>query len=216
MSIASLRGMATSAPATPKAKAGKVIVDLGPSKEAAVNAWLNAKAKMVAAETEKKQAEAELVPVIKAERANALKTNGNYVSSVQVVAGGARPLQFVDPNKYSAVVTDKRDTLLNTFVPETAGKPEDERVNALGKFFKEEISIQVKDVSAFSALLEKITVAVGGAENFGKLFGIEFSYKPTEYLHQQRLMDPVVAAKVSCAVRADAMKDQNGYLQEAR
>jgi hypothetical protein len=167
--------------ATKPAKSGKSktpVIEI-PALEVSIKEWLRADKAMSDAKAQKQLAEAVILPVAEEQRVRECRRDGEFHSSVKLNGQVLVSTQ----NQYTDIIVEDRANLEKVFGDKT------------DTYFKPTMEITLTDAAlSDEKILQKLIAAVG-QENLATYFTIKQSIKPTEQLHEQRTLDPEVAAK---------------------
>lgn len=187
--------------------------------------WVEAKKKITQAEADRKQAEEVLLPEADKGRTEHCLKNGKFFSSVKVkvpdmklTEGGAvetfEPLTYSTQNRYSDIDQDKEDQLKQIFGEKFA------------QCIKENVNIELSDAAMvmIDDLLPVFVEAIGkhfklsgekAQEKFLELFSISRGFKPTEYLHENRVIDPAIKKMADVAIAQEIIKPVKGSFRNS-
>jgi hypothetical protein len=187
----------------PKKASGTPILDLPQTDELkkALKTFVEQKQIEKNAETTRKQAETVLRPQCEAARETHCTSEGKFSSSVKVKCGDVGPITFVNQNKYSKIELDKEEELRSTF-----GQDYDRCFS-----MTTEINLTEKAMKDIETLLPKLMEAVGGEEQFASNFEVTQFITPTEFMHEQRVLDPKIGGMVKKAIEEGLVKQSTPF-----
>lgn len=172
------------------------LVDLPDTTEnkKALTAIIEEKKKEKSAVALRKEAEVVIRPVADSLRSERCQSENKFYSSVKIKCGDIGPVTFVNQNRYSDITTEKEEELKEIF-----GEQYD-------KCFTTDTTVSLTEKGLKEAhtggLLDKLVEACGGEEKFSELFSVEQKLKPTEFLHEQKILEPKLGEMVKKAAEA--------------
>lgn len=149
------------------------------SLDAAIKEWRKADADMDDAKSRKDLAETIILPAAEDQRVNESRTDGEFHSSVRI----NNQILVSTQNRYTNIASEDRKALEEVFGDKTDA------------YFKSEMDITLTDAAKNDETILKKLIAAVGEANLPKYFNIKQHIVPTETLHEQRTLDPEVAAK---------------------
>lgn len=202
-----LSKMAKKAPAKTESKSDTPTLEIENSPEIAkaVEKLIGAKKAMKQAESTIEQQEEILIPKCKALRKKHCMDTQKFTSSIKVKVKDSdlEPVAFAVAERYSDIPPTADETLAKRFG--------DLKERCFGLDTKIELTPaavkQIEDEGdKEDSLINKIIAAVGGQENFEKLFKVKQKFVPTTYLHEQSVLDSKIAAMYEEAVKDEVIK----------
>lgn len=198
----SLSKFAKATPAKPKKETSPTI-EL-PSNEVmkkALQTIIEQKKIEKAAENIRKQAETVLRPVCDELRRENIVSTGKFVASINVKADDVGPVRYSNQNRYSEMGLDKKEELEKIF-----GEDYNRGFGIKTKVELTDKGLKAAEDESENGLLAKLVAACGGEEKFIELFAITQTVEPTDWLHEQKVIDPKIAEKVKKANEAGLVK----------
>jgi hypothetical protein len=191
----------------PKKKGSAPILDLPPTDENKTNlkTIIEEKQKEKNAETTRKKSEAIIRPACEKLRDDKSRDDNEFHSSIKVQCGDVGPVTFVTVEKYSAISVDKEDELRGIFG--------DDYEQCYGTETGIELTeLGMKNIETLLPLLQEAAAKiVGNPEDWTKIFNVSQGIKPTNYLHQQKVLNPKIAAATKKAIDAKILKPQTPH-----
>lgn len=136
------------------------------------------------AETLRKQSENVIRPQADKLREAHCQSTNQFFSSIRIKCGEVGPITYVNQHRYSVIGMDKEEELRGIFGED------------YGRCFRIHTSVKLTDKGLLEAekddengLLSKLVTACGGEEKFAELFEVEQTIEPTDFLHEQKIMD---------------------------
>lgn len=183
------------------------VVDIGKEHAASIAEWHKRKKEETTAESLKKKEEEKLKPAAVEARKKWCLEHRKAQKSIKIRAGETELLiTAAFQQKYSTITTANADKLQEIFG------------NDYERCFRlhTEISLtddamqQVEKAAAEGkqTILDKVMKAVGGPEEFVKLFSITQTIKPTDALDQERISNEKVAGMAQQAIDEGILKPQ--------
>ena len=155
-----------------------------------------------AAETLRKKAETVIRPKADTLREAHCQKTGVFASSIHLKCGDVGPVSYVNQQRYSAITTDTEEELKKIFGEENYSKCF--RVHT--EVALTEKGLKEAEVEGDNGLLARLVAACGGEEKFGELFEITQTIKPTEFLHEQKILDTKLSEMAKKAADAGILK----------
>lgn len=176
--------------------------------------WVEAKKKIVQGEADRKQAEELMIPEAEKGRIEHCLKNGKFHSSIKAKFGECSPLTYSTQNRYSEITQDKEERLQQIFT------------DKFPQCIKEITSIELSDEAMVQVdvLLPRLVEAVGKHFNlkgeaaeakFLEMFSISRVFKPTEYLHENRVVDPNVKQMAQTAINEGLLIPTKGSFRNS-
>jgi hypothetical protein len=191
----------------PKKKGSAPILDIPVTEEnkTHLKTIIEERQKEKNAENTRKKSEAIVRPLCEKLRDDKSRDDNEFHSSVKVQCGDIGPVTFVTIEKYSAIGVDKEDELRGIY-----GDEYDKCYGTNTSIALTELGM--KNIEILLPLLQEAAAkVVGVADDWTKIFNVSQGIKPTNYLHQQRVLNPKIAAATKKAIDSKILKPQTPH-----
>lgn len=193
---------------TTKKKDEVPVINIGSEHENSIKEWFKRKKEEVTAETLKKKEEEKLKPAAVEARKKWCIANRKAQKSIKIRCNDNSELIITASfqQKYSTIATTSQDKLEEIFGEDYSKYFSTHTEVAL----TEEAMKQVETAAAEGkpTILDKVMKAVGGPEEFVKLFSITQTVKPTDALDKERMTNEKVMGMAQRAIDEGILKPQ--------
>ena len=193
---------------TSKKKDEVPVVNIGSEHADSIKEWFKRKKEETTAETLKKKEEEKLKPAAVEARKKWCLSNRKAQKSIKVRADDKSELIITASfqQKYGTIATTSKERLEEIF-----GKDYEMYFSTHTEIALTDEAMKQVEVAAAAGkptILEKIMKAVGGSEEFIKLFSITQTIKPTDALDKERMSNEKVMGMAQRAIDEGILKPQ--------